>query len=245
MDLNTLFNIAKAVAKSAEKALDNAASDSSHTSYMKYSGYPAFINEYNGLIPWVVRLCGDEAKLLFQPIDLGKQNNPADTTGFFWKSYLELVSTRLNSLVAYLQSLLGSDEREIESIIDIIGMNTRPSLYEKPNCEKDVQNALDIIFRVRGFDYQKEKTFINYSSKQFKPDFTFDALDLALEVKLCNSGKKEKDIIDEINADILAYQTKYSRALFVVFDLGFIRDVNSFKASIEKNQNVHVIVIKW
>ena len=62
-------------------------------------------------------------------------------------------------------------------------------------------------------------------------------------MKIKNS-KREKEIIDEVNADILAYQTKYERVIFIIYDLGFIRDVAQFSADIEKNPNVYAIVKK-
>ena len=67
---------------------------------------------------------------------------------------------------------------------------------------------------------------------------------MAVEAKLYNSKKKEKEIIDEINADIPAYQTRYKHVIFIVYDLGFIRDVDRFKSGIESNQGVYIEVIK-
>ena len=51
--------------------------------------------------------------------------------------------------------------------------------------------------------------------------------------------------IDEINADIPAYKTRYKNLLFVVYDMGCIRDISSFVGDIESNnKNVSVIVVK-
>ena len=58
-----------------------------------------------------------------------------------------------------------------------------------------------------------------YSVKNYKPDFTFEGLDLAIEVKLCNKPEREKAIVEEINSDIPAYQTKYRYVIFVIYDL--------------------------
>ena len=55
---------------------------------------------------------------------------------------------------------------------------------------------------------------------------------------------REKEIITEINDDILAYQTKYGNLLFVVYDVGFIRDIDRFIDSFEKSTNVIVRVVK-
>jgi hypothetical protein len=63
---------------------------------------------------------------------------------------------------------------------------------------------------------------VPYSTKRYIPDFTFDSLGLAVEIKLCNRPGREKEIIDEINSDIVGYQSSYERILFVIYDLGFI-----------------------
>ena len=50
---------------------------------------------------------------------------------------------------------------------------------------------------------------------------------------------------DEINADITAYSTKYERLLFVVYDLGVIRDEAEFRRDIENaGANIKVVIVK-
>jgi glycogen debranching enzyme len=45
----------------------------------------------------------------------------------------------------------------------------------------------------RGFDFLREREVVPYSVKSSIPDFTFDTLNLALEVKLCNKQQREKE----------------------------------------------------
>ena len=80
------------------------------------------------------------------------------------------------------------------------------------------------------------------SVKTYKPDFTFERIGLAVEVKLCKSTDRVKEMVDEINADIVGYGGRYERILFVVYDLGFIRDPDQFRADIEANSQVYVRV---
>lgn len=239
MDVETLYMMVKAVARNAERACEVAGHNTS--TLWGYSGYSAYIDEYNRLVPLVVEQFGEEAKRLFQPIDLTPGYS---TAGIMWITYSELASTRLNALASYLQAKLGATDRQVQAVLDLINANLRPAIFHDPEREVEVQNALEVIFRARVFDYRREKVTIEYSSKQFVPDFTFESLDLAVEVKLCKSAKKEKIIIDEINADIPAYQTKYRYIIFVVYDCGFIRDVNQFKSGIESNPGVYVLVVK-
>ena len=51
-------------------------------------------------------------------------------------------------------------------------------------------------------------------------------------------------LIEEINADILAYNTRYATGMFIVYDLGIIRDVPEFVASIEQQMDISVCFIK-
>jgi hypothetical protein len=55
---------------------------------------------------------------------------------------------------------------------------------------------------------------------------------------------KEKAIISEINDDIIAYKTKYSNLIFVVYDIGIIRDQDLFRSGLEASENVVVKVVK-
>ena len=63
-------------------------------------------------------------------------------------------------------------------------------------------------------------------------------------MKFCKRSGREKELIDEINADILGYQGTYESMLFVIYDLGFIRDVALFKSSIELQPGVRVLIVK-
>lgn len=233
MDVETLYNMAKAAAKGAAQMSGASA-----------AGYAAYIEEYNRLVPLVIEQFGEEAKNLFQPIDIGISMKIRRVTPIRWAEYAGLATARLQSLTAYLQSKLGTVDRQVQAILDLVKVNLRPSIFKDPEHEKDIQNVLDVIFRARGLDYRREKVGIEYSSKRFFPDFTFESLDLTVEAKLSTSEKKIKEIVDEINADIPAYQLRYRRIIFVVYDLGFIRDINQFKASIESNPDVYVLVIK-
>jgi len=244
IDLNTLYEMARVAADGAARACDTSAPRSEQIFYEAYGGYPVYIDEYNRLATLAGELFGAEAQALFQPVDLKKAVNPADVSGMMWRTYADLAAVRLGGLAAYLKSKLKTPDREVDSIIDLVSANLRASIFSDPEKEVEVQNALEVIFRARGLDFRREKIVIEYSSKRFIPDFTFESADLALEVKLCKSPVKEKALVDEINADILAYQTRYARCIFVVYDLGHIRDVGLFKSSIEKNLHVHLLVIK-
>ena len=132
----------------------------------------------------------------------------------------------------------------IVKIINLCDRQLRKVIRDKPQGEKEVQDGLENLLIGATIEYTRESDHIEFSSKTYVPDFTFSKIDLALEVKLCSKKEREKGIISEINDDILAYQTKYGNLLFVIYDNGFIRDIDRFKQDFERSQNVIIVVVK-
>ena len=241
VDVDTLYEMASAAARNAER---NCIPSGSPGPFDSYGGYPAYVNEYNRLGPLVWQLFGAEAQGLFPQLNLGSQINPADTIGAMWKTHAESAAARLSALAAYLKTKQGTKTRENDEIVTLLQDNLRPAMFSDPENERQVQDLVETIFRVRGLDFRREMHTVPYSTKRYIPDFTFDALGLAVEIKLSNRASREKEMIDEINADIVGYQPSYEHVLFVIYDLGFIRDVAAFRSSIELQVGVRVIVIK-
>lgn len=135
---------------------------------------------------------------------------------------------------------------EILKIVSLIENSLRKAIINKPTKEKEVQDALQVLFIGAGLDkeFTREKERILYSSKTYQPDFVFKRIDTVIDVKFCDSEEREKQIIGEINDYIVAFQTKYSNLIFVVYDVGIIRDPDEFKASFEQQKSVIVKIIK-
>jgi len=133
---------------------------------------------------------------------------------------------------------------EIITLIDLAENRLRKIIRDKPQEEREVQEKFEDVLVSVDFKYWREQETIPYSSKKYIPDFTFPGIDTALEIKLCNREGREKDIISQINDDILAYKTKYPNIIFLVYDVGYIRDVDKFKGDIKSQKGVIVLVIK-
>jgi len=135
---------------------------------------------------------------------------------------------------------------EILKIVSLIENSLRKAIRKKPTKEKDVQDALEVLFIGASLDkeYTREKERILYSSKTYQPDFVFKRIDTVVEVKFCDREGRDKEIIGEINDYIVAFQTKYPNLIFVVYDVGIIRDPDEFKASFEQQKSVIVKIIK-
>lgn len=136
---------------------------------------------------------------------------------------------------------------ESSAIIKLLSLTEhklRRTIRNEPTIEREVQDAVENLFIASDLDYAREVDRIEYSSKSYVPDFTLRRLDLAVEIKLCNTGKREKEIIAEINDDILAYKQQFGNLLFVVYDIGQIRDVERFRKHFEQQEQVVVQVVK-
>lgn len=243
MDFETLHNMAANAARNAERMCSQEGGSGDGLPFQNYAGYPFYIDEYNRLLAFTAQ-ADPAVTTYFQLIDLGKDRSPTAVLGPLWKSYAELAAVRLNSLASYLQSKLGTKQQGHEQIIDLIRANLRASIYQDPKNEREVQDVLETIFRARALDFRREQDTVPYSTKRYIPDFTFNRIGLAVEVKFCKEKDREKAMIEEINSDIIGYAGRYDRSLFVIYDLGFIRDTAQFSHDIEENPNVHVLIIK-
>jgi hypothetical protein len=111
----------------------------------------------------------------------------------------------------------------------------RKVIRARPEKEVEIREAFETLLIATDIEYTREKETVPYSTKSCKPDFVTSCIDLAIEIKLCHKDTREKEIIGEINDDIQAYGQKWSNLLFIVYDTGFIREVDVFRGSFEKH----------
>lgn len=147
-----------------------------------------------------------------------------------------------------LEGEFGYAADETQKLKDFFEGNLRKAILSPPDKEVEIQNGIEILIIGRGMakgtDYDRETGRVKTSGKESVPDFIFPNLNLCLEVKLSKSPDKLRSIVDEINADIRAYATRYERQLYVVYDLGMIRDEAEFKSGLENAPGVSVLVVK-
>ncbi|MFC1928869.1 hypothetical protein ACFLXK_04635 [Chloroflexota bacterium] len=144
----------------------------------------------------------------------------------------------------YTKRESGSEASLVLGILNLAEQKLRKVIRDKPERERQVQDAFENLLIGADIPYGREADSIEYSSKTYTPDFSLPKINLAVEVKLCSRAEREKELPEEINDDILAYQTKYQNILFVIYDLGYIRDVDRFSGSFEEHQNVTIRVVK-
>lgn len=162
--------------------------------------------------------------------------------GFFLSAIDEI--NRSNDINDVYKDKKEDDSNLLIKLLNNINNKFRTFFREEPKNEKDIQNHFENLLVATDFIYSREKEHIKYSSKTYIPDFILNDLNMAIDIKFCNREKREKEIISEINDDILAYNTKYKNVMFVIYDIGQIRDVELFKSSFKTHENVILVVIK-
>lgn len=136
------------------------------------------------------------------------------------------------------------DRLTLADVVQVIEDKLRVALHSPPESEKQVQNEIETILNVAGIAFAREKERIVVGPKTYQPDFTLDQFHATLEVKLCNAPTRERELVSEINDDIMGYGRKYPQAVFIVYDQGAIRDVQQFKRAFERHCHVQVVVVK-
>jgi hypothetical protein len=137
-----------------------------------------------------------------------------------------------------------AESSAIMKVLTLVERKLRKAVRGTPDRERDIQDAFETLLVGADIPYARETDSIIYSSKTYTPDFSFEPIDLALELKFCNRPDREKQAIAEINDDILAYKTKYGNLIFAVYDVGHIRDVDAFSGTFEALEGVIVRVVK-
>jgi hypothetical protein len=137
-----------------------------------------------------------------------------------------------------------TDASVVLKVLNLAEHKLRKVIIDRPEREKQIQDAFESLLIGADISYGREVDSIEYSSKTYKPDFSLPEINLAVEFKLCGQEQREKELPKEINDDILAYKTKYQNLIFIIYDLGHIRDKDRFSGSFEKYENVMVRVVK-
>lgn len=212
----------------------------------RFSNYYVYMRKYNELLEQIARHIKIETILDY--FDLKKVKSPFDTLPDHQKNYFTAVHANLLILKSFLENKLDLKKDEIFGLTFFLQANLRKAIFKIPKKEKDIQNTVEQLLigkgLNKGIDYDRETGRIKVSIKESIPDFIFPKLDLALELKFSTTKDKSKTIVDEINADIQVYSKKYQNILFLVYDLGSIRDENEFKNGIENKTNINVIIVK-
>lgn len=210
---------------------------------------------------------GTFTKLRWRRVGSFTVGGPEDPVGSFnpqkavekehHRAYLEQLDTARGLLMASRDRLekhsledvyegknTGPEASSLLKVMNLVEFKLRKVIRNKPEKGKEIQDAFESLLIGADITYSREADSIEYSTKKYIPDFSIPRSDLVVEIKLCNRDSREKEMIAEINDDILAYKTKYGNIIFVVYDTGLIRDMDRFMGNFEENEGVIVRVVK-
>ena len=212
---------AKALLRSMEMAPTSNPQDA-----WRFSGFRQYALKYN-------QLC--KAINAIEPVDIpvdlyNEEAIPTimNTLAVEQNEIFQSVHANLSILCAWLEQKTGQAAVEADALGTFIQAKLRSAIFEAPEREVDVQNAVEQLLIGRGLqkglDYDRETGRVKVSVKESVPDFVFRPLSLALEVKYVKDRSRLGALVDEINADIAAYLTSYESIIVLVYDVGTIRD---------------------
>jgi hypothetical protein len=212
----------------------------------KHGGYKQFARKYNQIVEAIA------STMSLPPIldryDLAKIPGGGDTLAFQQKEIFEGVHADVSLLKSFLENKIGVVEDETAAIRDFFQAKLRSAIFRTPESEREIQDAVEQLLIGRGLqkgqEYDREVGRVKVSSKEAVPDFILHRLSLAIELKLIKNTGRIREVVDEINADVAAYSKRYRSLLFIVYDLGYIRDEIEFRHDLEVAGNVAVVVVK-
>lgn len=220
-------------------------SNSNAEEFARYTSYRGMARMHNDFVTKAQEVL--QVSTLIYTFDIDHMLGPGDTTWPNQKQILEQVLVSSKMLLASLEGNCDFVDDEFDNLQNFLQSRLRASIFNKPEKEIEVQNAIEALLLGRGLskgvDYDRESGKLEFSGKEYIPDFIIKKLSLCIEVKLLREGRRSK-VIEEISADITAYKKVYSRQLYVVYDLGVIQNEEEFKHDIEAVDGVKVIIVK-
>lgn len=229
-----------------QRAMETSLQTSDPAYLWRYAGFRDFARKYSQLLQAIVK----ETSLppVLDAYNMEAMRGSMDTTHPQQKQMFDSIYANVSMLRAILEGKIGVVEDKTVALRDFLQARLRSAMFRPPEQERDVQDAMEQLLIGRGMqkgqDYDREVGRVKVSTKEVVPDFIVQSLSLAIELKLIKNAPRVKEVVDEINADIVAYSKGYRQLIFVVYDLGYIRDEIEFRHDLEKVGNTDVLVIK-
>lgn len=239
--LREFLHVATALLESMDKAVGSGGMEIG-----RWTSYRSYMENYQ------VLLSALNKAITLPPIFFAYDMSKVPTSGnLVWpaqKEHFESVHANLSIVKSWLEVKIGLKADEVTNVANFFQVNLRRGVFSEPAREVEIQNAVESLLIGKGYqkgiDYDRETGRVKVSIKEVIPDFIFPRLSLAIEVKLSKDREKSKVIVDEINADIMSYGKKYGFVIFIVYDLGTIRDESEFKHDLELTDGVTVVIVK-
>jgi hypothetical protein len=231
--------------RALQRAMEHSVAER-NKEFARYESFKIFARRYNSMAQQALVFVANT--VIVNTFDVEKLKDPGDLTWPVQKRYFDSVYAETLMLLAALEGHVDFAEVKTIELKSFFETSLRRAVFTQPENERELQDIVERLLIGRGFkkavDYDRETGRVKYSGKEFIPDFIFLPADMFIEVKLIKSTERSKTAIEEINADILAYKTRYSKGMFLVYDLGIVRDVSEFVGSIEQQMDISVCLVK-
>ena len=160
----------------------------------RHSSYRQYMRKYNDVIAYIQSYGPINAPV--DIFDLDKVPTSGNTVVPVQKELFESVHANLSILEAYLSAKVDVAGEKAESLRHFFEANLRKAIFEQPEHEREVQNAVEQLLIGRGLakgvDYDREVGRVKVSIKEVVPDFVLPKLSLAVEVKLAKTGSMNR-----------------------------------------------------
>ena len=226
----------------------NASRQSRTEDIWLFSSFKTFMRKYNDIAVLVGKELSADLDIPIEIYDLDKVPSPYDTITVQQRVFFDEVYSNLSILKSFIDAHGGLADAQADNILNFLKANLRKAIFNEPKNEKDIQNAIEGLLvgkgLQKGLGYDRETGRVKVAGKESIPDFIFPPEGMALEVKISNRTGKLSSIIDEMNADIVAYSEMYRLVRFLIYDMGFIRDEDEIIDGLEKAEHVKCVVVK-
>src|SRR5262249_14285858 len=133
-----------------------------------FSPFRTFIRKHNQIVKAVAQLTPIDAAV--EAFDLDNIPSAFETTGIHQQNFFYDVHANLSILKTFLENKLGVREDRIMGLIDFIGASLRRAVFDEPERELEIQNAIEQLLIGRGMqkgiDYDRETGRVKVSIKE-------------------------------------------------------------------------------
>lgn len=211
-----------------------------------FQGCVQFARSYNEIAKHAEPLLA-QTRLMWT-VDENKLRSPNDMIEPDQRALFDTIYMQVLNLLGQLEGVTADKIGELNHLHEAIRANFRGLFFDIPSSEKAVQDNFERFLLARGFkkpaNFDRETGRVKVAGKEFVPDFILGPLNCAVEIKLLAERASIKAVIEELNADIAAYSTKYEAVIALIYDLGQIRDVDEFESGLKLVGYTRVVIVK-
>ena len=163
--------------KTLEKNINRSLNDTGTEAHSRYVNFRTYAEMFNNIAREAEKVLGIP-KNSFAAFLTPKMKSYMDTLWGTQKQVMEAVALQTGMLLTYLESATDVVEDEFDNFANFIRSKLRASIFAVPTKEVEVQNAIEALLigrnMTKGIDYDRETGKIEFSGKEYIPDFTKD-----------------------------------------------------------------------